>query len=270
MLVGFFMKVFNYKDKDWFEQEKSDKENFYTIKLNEKNKNLREEIKNPLIEVLIHYYINKDNIEYYLNNDEEFSELEQVINNYIPSYEAEKTRKGDFSEIISSEHLIQNYKYYFPYIKLQNKPNKNQSNQGEDIIGFIFSDIGEIKEIGVGEVKFKSKFTNGVFKTAHDQLKNSFTPRPKSLNMIVNYAVKNEDKHTKEFQKILSSKNFDKLKINNWIFCVTETAPKDLHVPHENKLLSNLTLVSVYLPEIVDFIHEIYDSSSGYYNEQNK
>ena len=187
--------------------KKKNKEKFITIKLNEKNRNLRNEIKKQLIEVLIHYYVDNKTIELYLDDNELFSELEQVLHDeYIPSHEAEDTRKGDFSEIISSEHLVQNYDYYFPYIKLQHKPNKDQSNQGDDILGFIFKDDGKLEKIGVGEVKFSSSFTNGVFKKAHTQLKNSYTPKPKSLGMIVNYAVQHNDKHSKELQKILSKK----------------------------------------------------------------
>ena len=263
------MKKFKYRENDWFKQEKTDKKKFFTIELNEKDENSRMNIKNSLIEVLIHYYIEEETIEYYLDDNERFSELEHIIKeDYIPDFEAGNTRKGDFSEIISSEHLVQNYEYYFPYIKLQNKPNKNESNPGDDILGFIFNDNGDVEEIGVSEVKFSSNFSNGVFRVAHNQLRKSYTPKPKSLRMIVNYAVKQNDSHKIALQKILSTKKFSNVKITNWLFCITETLPKNLHVPHEDELLNNLTLVSIYLPNIVGFINEIYDLSSGYYNER--
>ena len=261
------MKKLKYHDELWFNRIKLDKEDYMTIRLIEKEENSRHMIKEPLIEKLINYYMPLDIIDYYLDENEDMGELERIINGALPCSDNDKTRKGDFSEIISSEHLVQNYGYYFPYIKLQNKPNSEMSNQGDDILGFKFNDVNEIIEICVGEVKFLANFNNNIFKKAHSQLKKSYNPRPKSLRMVVHYAINQKNKFSKEFIKLLSEKTFLETKISNWIFCVTEKCHDDIDICNETDFLDNLTLISIYLPEISPFIHEVYDLSSGYYNE---
>lgn len=261
------MKKTKYCDKTWFDSINKTKNNYKTIRLIEKDKTIRETIKKPLIEIILQYYIPSDIIEYFLDEDEYMSDLEHVINEYLPNPEKDYVEKGDFSEIISSEHLIQNYNFQFPYIKIQDKPNSETSNHGDDLLGFKFNDAEEISEISLGEVKFRKDFSNYVFKDAHKQLKESYHPKPKSLKYIVTHVVKQKNKNYKQFINLLRPNALTKIKISHWIFCVTEKSHNNLDIHDETDFLNNLTLISFYLPNISPYIHEIYELSRGHYNE---
>lgn len=249
-------------DKKWIDVNIENKDNHTILKLNEKY-DVRSEIKDDLIETIIEYYIPKERINHLKN--EKFSDLENLINSSIPDKDHDKIRKGDFGEIISSEHLKQRHNYYFPYPKLTYNPNHNTSSKGDDILAFKINE-NNIISLCLGEVKVISKYSNTTLNNAYSQLESSYKPHPKSLNLIMNYMYNINDSLVFELEKLLVPEKFKSLRKDNWIFIISGNNPNKLEINKEINL-DNLKIVSFPISDLNNFINELYDSCGEFYND---
>lgn len=107
---------------------------------------------------------------------------------------SDKTRKGNFGEVVASEHLIQRYGYHMPIFKLRYRDSHNMPMRGEDIVAFVLTPKSEIIKICIGESKTRKRFSSSTILEAHDRLKNSYHPCPETLSMLANiaYEIGNE------------------------------------------------------------------------------
>ena len=255
----------NHFINEWLEvYEEKHYSDLSIINFKEKD-NKREKIRNKLIETIISYYIKDHVINSYLSNDDKFYRLENYINGKLPHMG--KTRKGDFGEIIGTEHIKQEYGYCFPVIKLRYKKNNETSEHGEDILGFIIEN-NKIVSICIAESKIRSKYSKKPINDAHDQLKSSYIPVPKVLNFIFDILDERNDEFASEVENLFEPKNFMALKKDNIIFTIFGSLPsKNLKVDNTKNELENLKIITIFLPNISDFIDEIYNECAVYYNE---
>lgn len=257
---------FPYNDNEWIELEEYFDNGEYSIyKLKEKE-NSRENIYSSLIKTVICYYIHPETIKYFLDKDDYFHNLEQIIYNHIPDIHHDRIRKGDFGEIIASEHLKQKYGYYIPYIKLREKHQKNSSVWGDDILAFKFDEDDLLESLCIGESKVQNEFKNSIFKIAHNQLKESIRVKPKSLNLVVNKLAQEKNKYYPQIVRILNNEELSKIKFDSWIFVISGTPTRNISI-NEEELIENLSIVSFYLPNLEEFINEIYDGTGRYYEK---
>lgn len=251
--------------KEWLEvYDERHFSDLSVINLKEKDKK-RAKIKNKLIKTIFFYYFKPDVINSYLSNEDKFYKLENYINGKLPHLE--KTRKGDFCEIIGTEHIIQEYGYSFPVVKLRYKMNNETSEHGEDILGFLIDD-GEIISICIAESKFRSTYSKEAINDAYHQLKSSYYPFPTLLNFIFEVLDDQNNELALKVEELMEPKNFMSLNKDTIIFSIFGSLPsKNLKVDNKKNELENLKIVTFFLPNISDFINEIYDECVGYYND---
>ncbi|MGL4670608.1 MAG: Hachiman antiphage defense system protein HamA, partial [Methanobacteriaceae archaeon] len=161
MFFGGFIKRDDFIEQ-WVMVEEEIDVDFKSIRLKEKDQS-RESAINPLKETIIDHYAKSKKRDKYLN-DRKFDKLEKYISKRIPF--SDRTRKGDFGEILGCECMIQTYGFEFPVPRLRYNPNLETSMIGEDILGFKIIN-NKIVEICVGESKLSEKFNNRTINDAH-------------------------------------------------------------------------------------------------------
>lgn len=254
-------------DNEWlFIERKNEKGNWINIKLSEKI-NQRKKVTEILKELLIDYYTNFDQKNYYLNNDEKFCKLEQFISNRIPNNN--DVRLGDFGEIIGTEHLIQRYDYYFPAYRLRLKTNPHTSQTGEDFIGFEIKD-NDVVCIVVGEAKVRKEHNIHAIKDAYDSLIKSYSPHPVSLSYI-STKVFNDGNHelSENIEDLMNGKKLYQISYNNVIFYISGTNPKKpVEFDVQNRELKNLTIIHLFLNGVNTLVNTAYEECKDFYYEE--
>jgi len=238
--------------------EDKDYGNFRTIRLKE-IEGSRESVKIHLISTIKDHFTRPQRIQNYIDS-EKFERLASYISNRIPVKDS--IRKGDFGEIISTEHLMQNYSYDFPVFKLRDKPNPDSSVPGEDILAFKIND-NKIERLCVGEAKTYSRYAGIVVEEAHDRLKRAYKPHPTSLTFISDKLSEDPDTMAlaEEIEGLIGKLGKEKFPRDNWIFFITGNRPRDPFekIKNEHEVVENLTIVNLHLPELSNFINELFD-----------
>lgn len=80
-----------------------------------------------------------------------YNQTAAVIAAELPT--SDRTRKGNFGEVVASEHLVQRYGYVMPVLKLRFRDHPNLPMRGEDVIAFVRDAQGVITKVCVGEAK---------------------------------------------------------------------------------------------------------------------
>jgi hypothetical protein len=134
----------------------------------------------------------------------------------------EKTRKGNFGEMLALVWVRDALGYEVPLVKRRWAMNRQRSQHGEDVIGFIFSKNGTDKLILV-EAKFYTKKVPEAIRIAHNTITKCLTATEcYSLHAIASYFQTKKDR--RRYKKVKSMFNdfaglhFEKL---GGIFIVT-------------------------------------------------
>lgn len=248
--------------KKWIElKEETSSKNCKIFKFDEISES-REKIYDELTETVIKHYTEPRRINNYLNN-EKFSKLENHINNRLPTVPSHE--KGDFGEIIGTEHLKQFHNYKFPILKLRHKPKPNKSMEGEDILGFYIEN-NEITRICIGESKIRSDSDSYVLYDALDQLDKSYHPHPVLLKFFSDRVYDIDEELAEKIEDLTSEETFNKVIKDNWIFYITGFKPRKFNIkPNE---LDNLILINLYLNDVGNFITTLFEDCRSYYHEK--
>lgn len=83
----------------------------------------------------------------------------------------DRTRKGNFGEVVASEHLRQRHGYAMPVFKLRFRDHQNLPMRGEDIVAFVTDANGMITKVCIGEAKTLVTFAGQTVASAHERLK---------------------------------------------------------------------------------------------------
>ena len=107
----------------------------------------------------------------------------------------EKTRKGTFGEILALVWIRDALGYEVPLVKRRWAMNKERSQHGEDVIGFLFDDKGVDKLLLI-EAKFYLSQVSSAIKKAHDTITKCITATEcYSLHAIMSYFQAAGDRH---------------------------------------------------------------------------
>ena len=256
--IGDFINRNNF-DSHWLTiNEDRDYGNFRTIRL-EEIEGSRESVKVHLITTIKDHFSKPQRVQSYIDS-EKFERLAIYISNRIPVNDT--IRKGDFGEIIGTEHLDQKYKYNFPVFKLRSKSNPNSSMPGEDILAFRIKDK-KIERLCVGEAKTYSRYAGIVVEEAHERLKKAYKPHPTSLAFISDKLSEDPDTMAlaEEIEDLIGRLGKENFPRDNWIFFITGNRPRDPFekIRNESEVVENLTIVNLHLPMLSNFVNELFD-----------
>ncbi|MCZ3365675.1 MULTISPECIES: Hachiman antiphage defense system protein HamA [Methanobacterium] len=257
MVKGKVIKRNNF-DNFWFECHPNPKfKKFNAIRVNEID-GMREDIKKALVEAIIDHHITPEKID----SREELKDLGYDITAdlILDIPKSSRTKKGNFGEIISSEHLCQRYNYEMPVFKLRHSANPNVPMPGEDILAFnIVND--EIKTLCIGEAKVLTRYNSRTVNEAHERLDYTYEVRPTSLSLVYT-ALKDVDKKLAfELLKLMGTLGKHSFPRHNWIFIITDNKPRDPFKPisERSEIVENLSVISIHLPDLNKFIDEIFE-----------
>ena len=219
----------------------------------------RESIKAALTEAILDHHLHRRVIEGALKRLG-FPGAAQHLSSLLPK--EERIQKGNFGEVVASEHLRQRYGYEMPVFKLRYMDTPKMPMRGEDIIAFVM-ERDRIMAICVGEAKTLEHFERSKVKEAHDRLSVAYHPHPTSLPLISNVLhIGGEHDLAEQVDAILetlASKDFPR---HNWIFLITGNKPrKPFHAIQESEsVVEDLHCVNLHLRGLSSFVSELFNN----------
>jgi len=170
-------------------------------------------------------------------------------------------RIGNFGEVVAAEHLCQHYGYSMPVFKLRNALSTLIALPGEDVILFTISEKGKIESICLGEVKTLESYKGIKVEEAHDRLENAYKNDPVTLYFISRTLIKEKNPLGRQIMEILKQIGLKDFPTKNWIFIITGNKPRNpfKRISDMTQIVENLSVASIYLPNLPDFIDEIFD-----------
>lgn len=215
----------------------------------------------PLLAQAIH--------DHHINRSRIADRLKALDNTQAAEFFAEEmprsanTRKGNFGEVVASEHLIQRYGFAMPVLKLRYRDSHNLPMRGEDIVAFEVDNDGRIVQLAIGEAKAIVLFRRATVREAHARLKSAFNPRPMTLSMLANILYdRGEDSLGQQLDDISIALTKGDFPRSHWIFLINETQPDDpfaVLVDNE-EALADLCCVAVRLERLSCFVDELFDT----------
>ncbi len=208
-------------------------------------------------------------IDHHLNNKRIADWLNKLGHNKTASEIAanlpkdDRTRKGNFGEVIASEHLLQRHGYSMPVFKLRYRDSHNMPMRGEDIVAFVLTPKGRISKICIGEAKTLTTFASRTVLDAHDRIKSSYHPCPETLSMLANilYEIGNEKLGSEidRISRLLATKDFP---TDNWIFLITGNNPRNPfgEIEKLEDIIEPLICVDLHLPNLTVFVNDLFNN----------
>lgn len=178
---------------------------------------------------------------------------------------SEKTRTGNFGEIIASEFLRQVRGYSIPVYRLRYNGNDESSPKGDDVLAFEFADRARgVKDtVIVAEVKVRGAFRSDAVDEAHEALLRGHRPRPKSFLFVVDMLFR--EGRTDEWQRLLDlSSKFGKRSLTkrSVLFLVTGNRPADPFgdLGRKKKVAPNLEALHLPLDELGGLVTSTFET----------
>jgi len=223
-------------------------------------KGARESVKPALIEAILDHHFHCKTIKGALERLG-FTKAAAYFSTRLPK--EEKTRKGNFGEVVASEHLRQRYSYKMPIFKLRFMDNPNMPMRGEDIVAFEIAEDNKITAICIGEAKTLDRYNRDHVEKAHKRLVIAYHPYPVTLSLISSILHERGDHDLAEqIDVILETLSLRPFPRHNWLFVITSDQPRDPFGPIEkmDNVVENLRAVNLYLPQLSSFINEIFEN----------
>jgi hypothetical protein len=204
------------------------------------------------------------------NDPEEYKEIvaelgyEQAAQEFDKRPRDDKTRKGNFGEILASEYLRQVEGYDLPVYRLRWNTNPDTSMRGEDILAFkLGNPDGTGREICVTEAKVLSRYDKRVVKSAHKQLCSGHRPRPNSIPFV--YSVLRLKGEREKATAILAFQN--RLASHppirrNFLMLVTGNRPRNPFqvIEVEPEVVKNLMAANLSLTDLTNLVNELFEA----------
>lgn len=175
---------------------------------------------------------------------------------------ADRTRKGNFGEVVASEHLVQRYGCSMPVYKLRHRDG-DLPMRGEDIVAFELDAKGSIKCVVIGEAKAVKKFRTSTVTDAYARLKAAYKPRPKTLSLLSNILMGQGNEALATQIDLLSvALTKRNVKRKNWVFLINEAQPDDPFgvLAQEAQKEDQLCCVGITLPGLTQLVNALFDS----------
>lgn len=247
-------------DQFWFDEKASRRRNrFRSISLVEAEGS-RSAVEASLVAAIYDHHIHPSRVAGALRRLG-YERAAAVLLNHLPKEDT--TRKGNFGEVVASEHLRQRYGLKMPVFKLRYSDNPNMAQRGEDLIAFEMNDQARIITLCIGEAKVRSGDSSAAVRDAHERLTVAYHPYPVALSLISSI-LHDQGQHDladqiDELMETMAQRRFPR---QNWIFVITEQQPKNAFqvLTDERGLIENLTCVHIRLEELGDFISRLFES----------
>ncbi len=248
-------------DALWLESDNSGKgyTKFQHLPVKEKG-SVREFVKPALVEAILDHHIHRQRIKGVLKRLG-FVEAAKYFSSHLPRND--KTRKGNFGEVVASEHLRQRYGYKMPVFKLRFMDNPNVPMRGEDVVAFEIAENNKITAICIGEAKTLERYAQAKVKEAHERLVTAYHPHPVTLSLISNILHERGDHDlAAQIDMIIETLALKPFPRHNWLFVITGDKPRDPFSPIEkiDGVVENLRTVSLHLPQLSLFVKEIFEN----------
>lgn len=205
------------------------------------------------------------------NDPEEYKEIvaelgyEQAAQEFDTRPRDDKTRKGNFGEVLASEYLRQVEDYDLPVYRLRLNTNPDTSLRGEDVLAFkLGNPDGTGREICVAEAKVMSRYNKDEVEAAHKQLCCGHRPKPNSFKFV--YSVL---RHKGEREKADAILRFQKRLAphppirRNFLMLVTGNRPRHPFqvIEAEPEVVENLTAASLSLTDLTNLVNELFEAA---------
>lgn len=166
--------------------------------------------------------------------------------------EDERTRRGNFAEILACEFAREILKFEIPVYRLQLSTNKEQSMKGDDILGFVFErNANSNFEVLVGESKYRSSFTSNTVQEAYEAIERG-RPYPASMDFTANVLRQagnnSRAEQVDQLKKLLSVKS-PLVNLKRLIMLITMNRPRDPfgYIEELPNVVDGLTTVNISL-----------------------
>lgn len=173
----------------------------------------------------------------------------------------DRTRKGNFGEVVASEHLIQRYGYAMPVFKLRYR-DSNLPMRGEDIVAFKIDGQQRITCVIIGEAKTIATYSADTVRRAHERLQTAYHPRPMTLGMLAEilYTMDNAALAS-QIDDIAIRLARDAFPRENWIFLICQQCPADPFacLNGNGNTLPDLHCVNLSLADLTAFVNHLFD-----------
>jgi len=219
---------------------------------------LREQVKAHLAEAVLDHHIAPGAVAGVLRR-RGFRKAAEILTGRLPA--DERTRTGNFGEVVASEHLRQRYGYEMPVFKLRYMDNPQMPMRGEDLIAFRIGRRRTIDALCVGESKAMKNFDAREVEDAHGRLQLAYRPHPISLLLISNILHEKGDALADRVDVIIETLATRPVRRENWIFIFTGSRPRDPFstIQASTVVVENLTCVDLRLDGMDDLIRELFD-----------
>lgn len=174
-----------------------------------------------------------------------------------------RTRKGNFGEVVASEHLIQRYGYSMPVYKLRHR-DSHLPMRGEDIVAFELNEERHIVRLIIGEAKAVRSFRRGTVTDAHDRLKSAFNPRPMTLSMLSNILYeRGDDALGAQVDRVSFALLENGFPRSNWIFLINESQPDDPFavLADNDEVVGDLICLGIKLGDFDGLVEALFDEA---------
>lgn len=241
-------------DKYWLDYERNfDNSKFIECILCEKPGS-REKIKKSLKQAILEYHFPINTIKRCLEKLD-FKQLAEDL----PDGD---NMKGNFGEVIASEHLCQCYNYQMPVYKLRYRDSP-MPMRGEDVVAFKIEDDNNITAITIGEAKFMADFRPSEVKNAHEKLEKTYI-KSYTLSQIRNILDDKGDELSlrlaSQISDISGKLGNNEFPRENWIFIVSgEKKDEPFNNLKSIKVVENLSVFVLYLENLIAFTEEVFE-----------
>lgn len=176
---------------------------------------------------------------------------------------SDRTRKGNFGEVVASEHLRQRHGLQMPVFKLRYADNPEMPQRGEDIVAFEIDVEHGIVSLCIGEAKVRITSDGAAVREAHERLSDAYHPYPVALSLIAS-VLHDQGAHdladqVDELMEDLAGGNFPR---TNWIFVITENQPRDAFkvLVEQEEVVENLRCIHIQLDDLGSFVTSLFES----------
>ncbi len=179
---------------------------------------------------------------------------------------SEKTRLGNFGEVVAAEFLRQVRGHKIPVYRLRYNSNDESSPKGDDVLAFEFADKSRgVKDtVIVAEVKVRSTHRSDAVEEAHDALRHGHRPRPKSFMFVVDVLFK-EGKPDEAKRLLDLSHKFGRRSLTrkSVLFLITGNNPKTPFdgLISKRRLAPNLEAVHLPLDQLSNLVTSAFEAT---------
>lgn len=204
------------------------------------------------------------------NDPEEYREIvadlgyERAAQEFDKRPHDDKTRKGNFGEILASEYLRQVERYDLPVYRLRLNTNPDTSLRGEDVLAFkLGNPDGTGREICVAEAKVMSQYDKDEVGAAHKQLRSGHRPKPNSFTFVCSVLwQKGQREKAATIRAFLNRSTPHPPLRRNFLMLVTGSRPRNPFqvIEDEPEVVVNLTAANLSLTDLTNLVNELFEA----------